>query len=567
MKIDQQKIIFESEEDLPPLTVSLSTTDWNRTGSWKYLEPFYQDLTPPCVNACLVGNDIVTFMRLIQEGRLEEAACGVLAHNPFPATLGRVCPHPCEAPCNRKEMGGAIAIQSAERFLGDYAIEFGILPDFPELTTKPVTVVGAGPAGLAAAYFLRILGYSVTVLESDDRAGGLMWSGIPPYRLDRMVLERELDRFTMMDIKFQFGVRVGRDLTMREVLTHTSAALLAIGQTGSRPLGIPGEEHPNVIDGVELLRSIHSGVRPTLGHRVGIIGGGNTALDCARSLLRLGHSVTLLYRRSKKEMPAFADEITEAEQEGVRFEFLTAPVSLYKSEGQLLGLECIRMKLLEETDQSGRRKTAPVEGSEFTFALDSLVKATGEVLDETWIPPELMNSHHIEISNYGTSIPGLFACGDCVGNGGTVAQAIAMGREAAYAIHAYLSGTTYSAPDPLEKRNASGKVAEFAQFSTSYFHSQAGVEKHMRSPYQRSVNFSEVQLGLSASEVQHEAARCFKCGTCTMCDNCRLFCPDNAIERNPDGSGFHVRYAYCKGCLVCVEECPRAAIHLRKVEV
>src|SRR3972149_8641604 len=177
MKLEKGKVVFESEEDLPPIAVSIGTTTWNQTGSWKYLEPYYQDTTPPCVHACMVGNDIVTFMRLIEEGRYEEAALGVLEHNPFPATLGRICPHPCETPCNRKALGGAIAIQSAERFLGDYAIEHDLVPPLPKICNQTVTVVGGGPAGLSAAYFLRKLGHTVTLFEADTRLGGLLLSG------------------------------------------------------------------------------------------------------------------------------------------------------------------------------------------------------------------------------------------------------------------------------------------------------------------------------------------------------------------------------------------------------
>lgn len=566
MKVEKGKVVFESEEDLPPLTMSLATTSWNRTGSWKYLEPYHQDLTPPCVDACMAGNDIVTFMRLIDEGRYEEAALEVLSHNPLPATLGRVCPHPCEAPCNRKEMGGPIAIQSAERFLGDYALEHDLLPAVPETSKPHVAVVGAGPAGLSAAYFLRRMGHSVTVLEADSRPGGLLWSGIPPFRLSRDILQREMDRFGRMGINFRFGVRVGSDVPVEQLIFQNGAVLLAIGLTQTRALGIAGEDLPQVVDGIRLLRRLHQGLDPQVGKRVAVIGGGNTALDCARSLLRLGRDVTVYYRRSRAEMPAFADEVEEAIEEGVRIEFLSGPVRVIQENGAVKGLECIRMKLYEP-DEGGRPKPMPLPGTEYCIAADSVVKALGETLSMDGLPPEIRQQEHIHNIDYTTSISKLFACGDCLGSGGTVAQAVTTGREAAHAVHAWLEGETFDPPSRIRRRGASGEVARFDQFASSYFRIQAPPDRRPLPMDERLTGFHEVHAGLNPEQVRAEAARCFKCGTCTMCDNCRLFCPDNAVGLNPDGDGYYVRYEYCKGCMVCVEECPRGAVHQRKVEV
>jgi len=565
MKIDSGKILFESEDDLPPVAMSLANTAWNQTGSWKYLEPYYQDLTPPCVAGCQAGNDIVTFMRLIEEGRLEEAARGVLQNNPFPASLGRVCPHPCENVCNRKEMGGEIAIQSAERFLGDYAIRQGLLPSCAPSNSKRVIVVGAGPAGLAAAYFLRILGYDVTIIDSEDRPGGLLWSGIPPYRLPRKVLEHEIQRFHKMGIGFEFNTRLGEKTTLDELRSRSAAVVLGIGLGRSRTLGVPGEDHPQVIDGIHLLKQLHLGKYPVTGGRVAVIGGGNTALDCARSLLRHGHDVTIYYRRSLNEMPAFDEEIKEALEEGVKFEILTLPTRVLIEDGKCTGLELIRMTLLDKDDK-GRAIPARIEGSEFTVNADLVVKALGETLANDFASPVLSEGGAVRTAECQTAIPEVFACGDCLGNGGTVAHAVRSGREAASAVDAFVQGIKFHVPDALEQRKASQEIAEFDQFNRNYFSVEyRAFSPVIRSPKERKADFSEIQGSLSEARVLQEAARCFKCGTCTQCDNCRIYCPDAAIVRQ--NGKYRVLDQYCKGCMVCVEECPRSAIHLRKVEV
>lgn len=566
MKTKDGKIVFESEEETPAMAMSLTDTSWNRTGSWKYLEPFYQDMTPPCIHSCQVGNDIVTFMRLIDEGRYAEASRRILENNPFPATLGRVCPHPCEEGCNRERLGGPILIQQAERFLGDYAIQHAILPELPKTSNPAVTVIGAGPAGLSAAYFLRMSGHPVTVIESEDKPGGLLWTGIPPFRLPREVLIKELERFGRIGIEFKFQTRVGKDVTLEELTAETPAVLLAIGLGQSHHLGIPGEPHPQVVDGIRLLHDLHNGQQPEVGHRVVIIGGGNTAMDCARSLLRLGRNVRILYRRSRKEIPAFADEIAEAEEEGIQLDFLTAPVQILTENDHVTGIECIRMQL-GEPDESGRRRPIPVPDSEFILPVDSVVIAAGETLASNELPAEICGKGHVSTWNYRTTITGLFACGDCTGNGGTVAAAVATGREAGNAIHSFLTGKEYKPIDPLQMRGASSEIADYSQFTTEYFREKHPPQERKREPSQRLADFREIRPAIAEHEVRAEAARCFKCGTCNLCDNCRLFCPDNAIRLKADRTGYQILYEYCKGCMVCVEECPRGAIHLRRVEV
>lgn len=563
MKQFDAKITFGSEDELPITTMSSGTTAVNKTGAWKYLEPYYQDLTPPCVQRCLVGNDIVNLMRLVHDGNFDEAARYLLEFNPLPSSLGRVCPHPCEQPCNRKAMGGAVQIQSVERFLGDYALENHIVPPIPPTTGVSVAVVGAGPAGLTAAYFLRLNGHSVTVYEKSDRIGGLLWSGIPPYRMPRNILQDELQRFYDIGIDFRLNHALGQEVTLDNLRKAYSAVVIAVGLPRSRSLGIPGEDLPGVLDGVKFLEQVHRGNPPNIGENVVVVGGGNTALDCARTALRLGRKVNILYRRSQMEMPAFKDEIKEALEEGLNIRYLTQPVRVLEENGQISGLECIRMELGDK-DASGRRRPVPIAGSEFVIAADTVIKALGETFD----PSILGSKEEIrEVNRFlETRWSNVFACGDCVTEAGTVGAAVRLGRQTAQKVHELFSSEPFRGQEPLQVRNASPDIAKFKSFNTSYFQVATPKARSVRDPSERSKDFEEIIGALTKEEILYEAQRCFKCGTCNLCGNCELFCPDAAIQLNPSGDGYMILYEYCKGCGVCVEECPRGAIHLRRVQ-
>lgn len=451
------------------------------------------ELTPPCTDRCPVRNDWPLLLRLVESGDHARAARHLLHSNPFPATLGRVCPHPCETRCNRKAMGGAVQLHSVERFLGDYALEQDLLPSAPPATRGSVGVVGSGPAGLSAAWFLRRLGYEVTVYEKEDRAGGLLWSGIPSYRLPRKVLAREIERFARMGIHVQTGKALGRHVTMEGLRKRHVAVVLSPGLTVARRLGIPGEEHPDVLQGTGFLRSLHREDAVSSGERIAVVGGGNTALDCARTLIRQGKKVTVLYRRSKREMPAFKAEVAEALEEGVEILFQVQPVEVLIGDGQVDGLLCVRTSLGAK-DACGRPRPVPVEGSQFTVRADTVLAALGEERDRR-LPD------------------GSFVCGDAAETEGTVAHAVASARETAYQVHAHLSGRSLE-HDPLRLRGVSPELALFKRLDTSGFRPVPPPTLPIRPAAERVEDFLEIHDGLGEEDVRGEAGRCFQCGSC-----------------------------------------------------
>ncbi len=560
MKTQGGRIQFENREELPPTAISLTGTAWNKTGSWKYLSPQYENLTPPCSNVCLTNLDVVSMMRQVERGDWDAAVRVCFEVNPFPAITGRVCPHPCEQPCNRKAMGGGISVRAVEREVGDHKLRHDVRPDLPPASHARVHVVGSGPAGLAAAVALRRLGHPVTVHEAAPEPGGLLRYGIPEYRLPTEVVRGEVAWVSRLGVEFKTGQRL-----TREGIEALGPTILAVGYGRSRALGIPGEALPGVHDGLHLLAAIRRGEAPSAGRTAAVIGGGNTAIDVARSLLRLGTKTIVCYRRTAREMPAFRQEIDEGKEEGVQYEFLTAPVKVEATDGGRLRLTLIRMEL-GAPDASGRAKPVPKAGSEYSIEVDSVVKALGETLDDAILPEgAAVDGGHVAIDeDWETGHEGVFASGDCAGRlGATVSEAIRSGRLAAHALHAELTGTSVPAARPLADRGANPEVAKYKQLNVAWFEKEAPAPHEVLAPDLRVTTFSPVEGGLGPAGATHEATRCFKCGTCVDCDNCFHFCPDVAIAKKP-GGGYVIDLAHCKGCGVCVEECPRAAIHLRK---
>jgi 2-oxoacid:acceptor oxidoreductase delta subunit (pyruvate/2-ketoisovalerate family) len=500
---------------------------------------------------------------------VEEAAAVWRAENPLPSTLGRVCPHPCEDECNRSDLGGAITIHMIERYLGDRFLEESTRPTSAPPTNRSVAVVGAGPAGIAAAYHLALKGHAVDIYDDKPKPGGYLRTGIPDYRLPKSVLDAELALVEAVGVNFHNGVRVGRDVRMDELRKRYDAVVIAVGMHGARQLGIPGEEHPSVFNGVKLLESILLGERPSLPDRLAIIGGGNTAMDVARSLLRLGVTPIVLYRRTRNEMPAIAQEIDEALAEGIEFHYLTAPKQVVTDGDRVVAVECIRMEL-GEPDESGRRRPVPVEGSEFRVEVAGVVTALGETGELEFLPSDVSRNGRVETdARFATSAEGVFAAGDIATGEGTVTAAVGTGRRVAHVVDAYLSGTlpdgAPAARDLPPRTFDRDALVSFDRLNTTYMTSSARPGIRALKPEARIRSFAEVVHGFTEEEAIAEARRCLLCGTCNECQNCLQFCPDVAIHNRGGAAPFDIDYDHCKGCGICVEECPRDALTLVEV--
>ncbi len=577
-KHEARVIVFRSAAEMPPMPASVATTLYNRTGSWRYIRPVYRERTPPCNEACPAGEDIVAYLGLVADGRFAEAWEVLRRENPLPGVCGRVCPHPCETQCNRERLGGAIAIHHVERFLSDWAAEAGLTPPVQKPTRKErIAVVGSGPAGLSCAYHLARKGYPVTIFEAESLPGGLLRTGIPAYRLPREVLDREISAIEAQGVEIRTGMRLGKNLSWDD-LSGYAAVFLALGQPLSRKLDIPGEEAQGVLHGLTFLRRLNLGELVEIGRRVAVVGGGNTAMDAARAARRLGAEVTILYRRSRAEMPAIAEEVQEAEEEEVLFHFLAAPVEVLTQDGRVCGLRCIRMRL-GEPDASGRRRPEPVPGSEFTLEVDTVIPALGQEADFSSLPEDVRRERGaIAIAPTGaTTRSGVYAGGDAATGFGTVTAAIGSGKRAAIAIDLALRGEPVPDFPPLhhnmrvEPRPVSPEVVAFEELNPAYLRPIPRPADRLRPPQERLGDFDEVNPGLDRETVIAEGQRCFSCGTCNRCDNCLIFCPDVSIRRRGDWTKtypvypyFEVDYDYCKGCGICASECPRRAITMEE---
>ncbi len=588
MKLRPEPITFRGFEELPPAPLTLGSTTINLTGSWKYLRPVYHNKTAPCLVGCPNGNDIEAVMVFLAQKDYRAAWERLVWENPFPAITGRVCYHPCETACNRSQFDTPVAIHTVERFLGDHALKQGwSVEPVAEPKDTHVAVVGGGPAGLAAAYHLARLGHKVTLFEAAAEPGGMLRYGIPQYRLPKDILKKDLQKLYDLGVTFRLNTRIGRDVAFDD-LRAFDAVFLAIGLERSRNMGIPGEDLNGVFSGLDFLRRLNTGESVAMGNRVVVIGGGNTAMDAARSALRLGKHVTILYRRSREEMPAIEDEIEEALAEGIELQTLVAPVRILGKNGHVTGIELIRMRL-GEPDESGRRRPIPIEGSEFQMPVDAVISAIGEAPDFSFLPDALEHTRNVvHIDAIGsTSKPPFFAGGDIVEQPHTVIDAMASGKRAAMAIDMFLCGMDLTSaldkvrlgdgpalsmrryvlnghlPDNVDNH----KIATFEHLNVNYFKHADRRAERQRDVRERIRDFDEVNLGFTEDMLQAEVARCFNCGVCNACDNCFVFCPDFAIQRNGNGQPYLIDYNYCKGCGICAHECPRDAISMVKERV
>jgi 2-oxoacid:acceptor oxidoreductase delta subunit (pyruvate/2-ketoisovalerate family) len=562
----------------PRISVSRTSTLENRTGAWKYIRPLYRDGVAPCNQACPAGVDVEGYLNLLRQDRIDEALDLLLRENPMPAVTGRVCHHPCEIGCNRRHLDDAIAVHAIERAMGDRDLARSDPPPPHRVHPEAVAIVGAGPAGLSAAYHLVRLGYGVTVYDEAEKPGGMLRQGIPAYRLPREVLDRQIQRIASMGVEFRTGIRLEGDLGRRELRGY-DAVLLATGAHRSRPLGVPGADGPGIMPGLEFLKAVNRGERPDIGHRVAVIGGGNTAMDCARTALRLGSDPVVVYRRTREEMPAIATEIDEAMAEGIELVFLAAPESFHHQGGRLRGMHLTRMEL-GEPDETGRRRPVPLHDGGFALEVDTVLVATGEEIEPDVLPEELGRERGaVEVDELGaTGMPTFFAGGDLAGTERTVADALGSGKRAAMGIDRHFRGlagesrardvdalrwgrgnvsmSRWRGDDPVRRANPTNEVVDIEALQTAHFApAPRPAERWRAGP----MDFGEVNLGIDFQEALAEAKRCFNCGVCNDCEVCLIFCPDAAIRRRPEG-GFEVDLDYCKGCGICAEECPRGAI-------
>lgn len=537
------------------ITLDVGSSRANKTGSWRTERPAYVNRTPPCNIGCPAGEDIQAWLYDAEGGgpAYEAAWRQIMAANPFPAVMGRVCYHPCETACNRGQLDESVGINSVERFLGDEAIRQGwkVAVEAPP-TGKSVLVVGAGPSGLAAAYHLALRGHAVTIKEAGPRAGGMMRYGIPRYRLDRDVLDAEIQRIIDLGVTLELDATVA---DLESLRTDYDAIFLAVGAQLGKRTYIPAGSAAKVVDAVSMLHDLEEGERPLLGRRVAVYGGGNTALDAARTAKRLGASESIVvYRRTKDRMPAHESELLEATEEGVLVKWLT---TIKQVEVGSLVVE--RMEL----DESGfPQPTGEVE----ELAADSLVLALGQDADLSLldgVPGLAIENGSVAVDDrMRTGCQGIFAGGDMVPLERSVTAAIGHGRQAARNIDDWLSDL---APEP----SVPPSVATFDTLNTWYYTDAPRSHRPVLDRARRESSFDEVVQGLDESTALFEARRCLSCGNCFGCDNCYGVCPDNAVLKigAPASGGYLIDLDYCKGCGICVHECPSGAIQMFPEEI
>jgi putative selenate reductase YgfK subunit len=554
-----KKIEFESYKEMPIRPMTVGSMMWNLTGSWRNVRPLYDFKKSPCILGCPTNENIQRYIYLVTEGRYEEAWKTIIESNPMPAVTGRVCFHPCMTKCTRKDYDEAVNINAIERSLGDMGLENdGWIEKSKASKKERAAVVGSGPAGLACAFYLARQGYHVTLFERDKALGGVLRWGIPEYRLPNDILDRVVGQILDSGpIEVKAGVNVGRDISIGQLKSDYDAVFLGLGLMSSRGLGIEGEEKEGIEPGLDFLRRVNSGGKVDPGRKVVVVGGGNTAMDVARCALRSGSEVTVVYRRTRNEMPAIAEEIEEAEKEGIAFHFLAAPKELIRDAGKLTSVVFQKMEL-GEPDDSGRRRPVPVEGETIEIEVDKLFTAIGEQADLQGIDSAVETEWNLirtSKESGDTSDPKIFAGGDVVTGAASVVEAIAAGRKAAERIGRILAGE----PEPEEEEE---KTVGIEDMNTDYFTHSKRILVPRIPVAEAKKGFAEINTGYTDELLASEADRCFSCGVCNYCDNCWVYCPDVAIARHEDEYEF--LYDYCKGCLVCAFECPRNAISIRE---
>jgi len=565
-----------------PLVISRSheTTRANRTGTWRFVRPFQDEKTAPCSASCPVGEDIARIEYLLASGRAEEAWQLVLLENPLPAVSGRVCYHPCETVCNRALFDSGIAIHELERAVGDRGLEAGwplSMPPRPA-SGKTVAIVGGGPAGLSAGWFLNMLGYRCEVMEKEDEAGGLLRWGIPAYRLPEDVLQSEIRRIEKSGVRLTTGQPVTPE-AIEGLERRFDAVFVSIGNNLPYTLKVAGDELAQ--DGLAFLRNIRRGAPLQAPMKSAVIGGGNTAIDVARSLLRLGGQPVIVYRRRREDMPAAREELEAALAEGVEIIEMAAPEKITSQDGDiLLGLRAMRP---DGRTKSGRTRVVPGM-RRWTMTFQSVFTAIGAGVEQAWSRSAADNASKLDLGHtclYQTGRVPVIYGGDLTNGEQTVTHALASGKQAAIALDIFFSqGVAEISPSMAKCRVGDGPalsmerylgmdraarnshLVRYEELNLDYFQMEAAQAEDLPAAGPAPLlDFNETAATLGKDEAAAEALRCFNCGICNQCDNCRLYCPELAVSPGPQR---RINLQYCKGCGICAVECPRNALSLEE---
>ncbi|MEJ2656702.1 MAG: FAD-dependent oxidoreductase [Desulfobacterales bacterium] len=567
-----------------PLFISRShvLTETNKTGSWRFVRPIYLEKTAPCSAACPAGEDIARIEMFFNQEQYEDALKTILLENPFPSVCGRVCFHPCERVCNRAGFDEPIAIHAMERFTGDAAIRNELKPQLKNLPIngKTVCIIGAGPAGLAAGYFLSRLGYSCEIYEAQSEPGGILRWGIPQYRLPYHILAFEIERIKKCGVKITCNTPVTQDF-LENAKNRYHAFFVGCGHGRSLKMNIPGEHW--AVDGLEFLNRLRKGeTAAPLNETAAVVGGGNTAIDVARSLVRLGTTTTLVYRRRRQDMPAFEDEVHMAVQEGVAIMELFSPVEIKEDDdGFVLFLE--QMKTSSMKTDRGRARVIPTGQPVRHLRTRKIFTAIGAELLDPWLFPLQKSDETLHLSHCAltTSDPPFLFGGDLTNTIKSVTDAVASGKQAAMALDIFFKQGRHAVSNRLNAcRVGSGPGLSMARYmdekqpaeslhivstdniNLDYFSRAPRVEVKTIGLDKRIHSFDEIKTTLTINQAVKEARRCFNCGICNGCDNCRIFCPEIAVKLK--GNERRIDLDYCKGCGICVTECPRSAMELQE---
>lgn len=566
---------------------SSTTTAVNKTGSWRFFHPKFEEKTAPCSASCPTGQDIARIEMLASQDRLKDAWQAIIDENPFPAICGRVCFHPCESACNRAGLDDSIAIHSLERFLGDMAITDATRPAVGPLPTngKKVAIVGAGPAGLAAAYFLVRLGYGCDVFEAESQPGGILRWGIPAYRLPRDVLEHEIRRVENSGVNIFCQTPVTQQ-RLESIQKEYDALFIGCGHGRSLKLGIEGGDLAR--DGLRFLNQLNGGQKMSFEGTAAIIGGGNTAVDVARALVRLGAAPLIVYRRRMPDMPAFEPEVAMAVAEGVRIMELVAPIRIRETARNATaarpGYELTLQKMNVSRQNIGRRaRVIPAGDTTATITVQNIFRAIGADAETLWQFPDSATSKTLTLSHFRFvkhNMPVVFG-GDLTSPVKSVADAIASGKQAAMALDTYFAEGTDAIEERLagcrvgagpalsmavylgeDRQHRAPHIVDYAEIGTDYFQPAARSIPSILDAGQRRRTFGEIESTLDKSAARDEALRCFNCGICSACDYCRLYCPEMAVK--VENARRSIDMDFCKGCGVCATECPRNAMALEE---